>query len=673
MTDHNLRVAIYARVSSEQQAKEDTIASQLEEVTRRVASDALGCDPELCFVDDGYSGSILARPGLERLRDQAAAGAIDRLYVHDPDRFSRKYAYQVLILEELTRCGVEVVFLRNPVGRGPEQDLLLQVQGMIAEYERAKILERCRRGKQHAARRGSVNVLSGAPYGYRYVGKHEGDGEARYQVVAEEARVVRKIFGWVGQERCSIGEVCRRLKGEGVPTRTGKSAWDRSTVWLILKNPAYQGTAAFGKTRSGALKPRRLRPPRGRPEHPRRPVSRVDTSSEDQIFIEVPGLVSEELFGAVQAQLEENRQRRRDRPGGGRYLLQGLVVCKRCGYGCYGKPTSRASAEGKVPYAYYRCTGSDAYRFGGQRLCWNKQVRTDVLDAAVWEDVCHLLSEPERVRAEYERRLQGAEAGPNREVEHINKLVNNVKKMICRLIDAYGDGLLDKSEFEPRISAARQRLAKLEDECRQRIGEATQEAELRLVIGQLEEFARRVSQGLQGPDWDTRREVVRALVKKVEVDEQEVRIVYRVSPSPFEGGPQQGRLQHCWGRAVPIAGEYLHAPLCPRVEDPGIRAPVERVDRQLCRRSRDLLPGNGRGGALRHAGHDVPAEADGQRGQDAAASDSRGDVRLSRLYDRSVLRTADGRFLHRDASVGESDPATLSRDRRVDRSPMGLA
>src|SRR5262245_28698278 len=268
---------------------------------------------------------------------------------------------------------------------------------MIAESERAQILERCRRGKQHAARRGSVHVLSGAPDGYRYVGKHEGGGEARYQVVAEEARVVRKIFEWVGQERCSIGEVCRRLRREGIPTRTGKPAWDRATVWLILKNPAYKGTAAFGKTRAGEFKRRRLRPQRGRPEHPRRPASRVDTSEEDQTFIDVPGLVSEDLFGAVRARLEENRQRRRDRPGGGRYLLQGLVVCKRCGYGCYGKPTSRASAkgQGRVPYAYYRCTGSDAYRFGGQRLYWNKQIRTDMLDAAVWEDVRRLLSEPE--------------------------------------------------------------------------------------------------------------------------------------------------------------------------------------------------------------------------------------------------------------------------------------
>ena len=307
MNKNDLRVGLYGRVSGDQQEKEDTIASQLEAVTQRIASDGLECDGDLHFVDDGYSGYILARPGLERLRDQAAAGVIDRLYVLDPDRFSRKYAYQVLIIEELTRCGVEIIFLNNPPGRGPEENLLLQVQGMIAEYERAKIMERCRRGKQYAARHGSVNVLSGAPYGYRYVGKHEGGGEARYQVLADEARVVRKLFEWIGQERCSIGEVCRRLQRESIPTRTGKAAWDRATIWLMLKNPAYKGTAAFGKTRSGPLKPQRLRPQRGRPERPRRPVSRVDTSSQDQIFIDVPGLVSEELFEVVQAQLEENR------------------------------------------------------------------------------------------------------------------------------------------------------------------------------------------------------------------------------------------------------------------------------------------------------------------------------------------------------------------------------
>jgi site-specific DNA recombinase len=453
-----------------------------------------------------------------------------------------------LILEELADHGVEVVFLCNPLGGTPAENLLVQVQGIIAEYEEAKILERSRRGKRYAARDGLVSVLSGAPYGYRYIGKHEGDGTARYQVVAHEARVVRLIFTWVGQDRCSIGEVCRRLKSEGIPTRTGKAAWDRSVVWSILKNPAYKGTAAFGKTRSGPFKPQKLRPQRGRPQFPKRPVSRIETASDDRIFIKVPAIVDAALFDAVQAQLEENRQRQRARPQGGRYLLQGLVVCKRCGYGCYGKPTSRASAKGRIPYAYYRCTGSDAYRFGGQRLCWNKQVRTDLLDAAVWEDVRSLLCEPERIRVEYERRRQQPKLDEGREVDQVTKLINQVKRSISRLIDAYEEGMIEKSEFDPRISTARQRLSHLEEELVRKADQESQESELRLLIGQLEDFAKQVSDGLREPDWVTQRKIIRALVKQVEVDEGEVRIVYRVSPSPFEGGPQQDGSQHCWGR-----------------------------------------------------------------------------------------------------------------------------
>jgi site-specific DNA recombinase len=577
MTTHQLRVGLYGRVSGEQQSKDGTIESQLEVVTQRIASDGFECDPELRFVDDGWTGRTLVRPGLERLRDQAAAGAIDRLYVLDPDRFSRKYAYQVLILEELARHGVEVVFLCNPLGGTPAENLLIQVQGIIAEYEEAKILERSRRGKRYAARRGLVSVLSGAPYGYRYVGKHEGDGEARYQVVTHEARVVRTIFTWVGQDRCSIGEVCRRLKSEGVPTRTGKAAWDRSVVWSILKNPAYKGTAAFGKTRSGPFKPQKLRPQRGRPQFPRRPVSRVETTLDDRVFINVPAIVDTALFDAVQSQLEENRQRQRARAPGGRYLLQGLIVCKRCGYGCYGKPTSRASAKGRIPYAYYRCTGSDAYRFGGERLCWNKQVRTDLLDAAVWEDVRNLLSEPERIRVEYERRRQHPKPNDGREVNQVTKLINQVKRSISRLIDAYEEGLLEKSEFEPRISTARQRLSRLEEERVRKADEESQESELRLLIGQLEEFGGRVSEGLREPDWATRRKIIRALVKRVEVDEREVRIVYRVSPSPFEGGPQQDGSQHCWGRDQSTFGQHLPALRAGRMVRDGGSPPPERT------------------------------------------------------------------------------------------------
>src|SRR5262249_52695070 len=227
---HPIRPALYARVSSDQQAEARTIASQGAALEQRIGDDGLALEPELRFLDEGYSGSTLVRPALERLRDLAANGAIDRLYVHSPDRLARKYAYQVLLVDELQRCGVELLFLNRQLGRSPEDDLLLQVQGMVAEYERAKMLERSRRGKRHAAQRGSVNVMSGAPYGYRYITKWEGGGKARYEIVLEKAGIVRQIFFWVAQERCSITEVCRRLHQQGVPSPQGKSRWDRKTV-----------------------------------------------------------------------------------------------------------------------------------------------------------------------------------------------------------------------------------------------------------------------------------------------------------------------------------------------------------------------------------------------------------------------------------------------------------
>jgi len=404
MEEAKERAAIYARVSSDQQAKENTVASQVEALKEQVCADGLSLEDELCFIDDGYSGSTLLRPALERLRDMAHCGGFDRLYVHSPDRLARKYAYQFLVVEELHRCGVELRFLNHTIGVSPEEDLLLQMQGMIAEYERAKILERSRRGKRHAARHGSVNALSGAPYGYRYITKQEGGGEASYQVVFEEARVIKKMFEWVGRDRISIGEVCRRLKEEGVRTRTGKTWWDRSTVWEKLRNPAYMGSAAFGKTRVGERR-KALRPQRGQKPQPRRAYSTYDTSPEEQIRIPVPALVSKELFDAVQEQLAENRAMSSKRKRGTRYLLQGLVECDCCGYAYYGKRVSRASAKGKVPYAYYRCLGTDAYRFGGERVCQNKQVRTDQLDQAVWNDVCTVLRNPSAVQQEYERRL----------------------------------------------------------------------------------------------------------------------------------------------------------------------------------------------------------------------------------------------------------------------------
>ena len=233
-------------------------------------------------------------------------------------------------MDAFRRAGVEVMFLHHALGHSPEDALLLQVQGMIAAYERAKMLERQRRGKRHAAPVGAVHVLSGAPYGYRDVTKYEGGGQARSERIPDEARVVRQVFAWVGRARLTIGEVCRRLTKAGEGTRTGKTVWDRSAVWGMLKNPAYTGTAAFGKTRQDPLRPR-LRAQRGRTLQPRRAVSTVDVPQDEWVSIPVPALVEPEVFAAVQEQLRENQRHARQSQRGALYLLQGLVQCQQCG------------------------------------------------------------------------------------------------------------------------------------------------------------------------------------------------------------------------------------------------------------------------------------------------------------------------------------------------------
>jgi len=546
------QVAISARVSSEQQAEAHTVASQVAALQERVVADGLTVSEAMQFLDEGYSGATLVRPALERLRDVLAAGSVDRLYVHSPDRLARKYAYQVLLVDEFRRAGVEVMFLNRALGQSPEDDLLLQVQGMIAEYERAKIIERHRRGKRHAARVGTVNVLSGAPYGYRYVTKYEGGGQARYEILPDEARVIRQVFDWVGHHRLTIGEVCRRLTQTGEVTRTGKTVWDRSVVWGILKNPAYQGAAAFGKTRQEPLRPR-LRAQRNRPVQPRRAVSTSDVPSEDWITIPVPALVEPAVFAAVQEQLRENKRHARQSRRGALYLLQGLLQCQHCGYAFYGKRLSPSARKGKPrAYAYYRCLGTDAYRFGGERLCHNTQVRTDLLDLAVWREVCTLLAHPERLAEEYRRRLQPETRTKRTPLSTVEGQISKLRQGVARLIDSYAEGLIDKGEFAPRVTRLRQRLARLEEQRQALADEAALHGELQLIIGRLEDFAATLHDGLAATNWTSKRDLIRALVKRVEVARDDVNIVFRIDPYPGDSDPEKKSLQLCRGSEFPI-------------------------------------------------------------------------------------------------------------------------
>jgi site-specific DNA recombinase len=297
--------AIYARVSSDHQKEEGTIASQKAALLAWAQSQELTVPTEWIFQDEGYSGAVLARPGLERLRDLVAEGQVEVVLVYAPDRLSRKYAYQILLLEEFARAGTETRFVKAPSAQTPEEGLLLQFQGMIAEYERALIAERTRRGKRYRAKAGCVSVLSRAPYGYHYVKKTE-HSQGYFVVQESEALIVRKLFELYAQERWSIRGVARHLNQEQVPTPSGKGLWREATILGMLGNPAYQGQAAYGKTQNCPSQ-KRTRCARQRGGFGRHPSNKpVDQSL--WIPVAVPALVSPEVFALAQERLAENRR-----------------------------------------------------------------------------------------------------------------------------------------------------------------------------------------------------------------------------------------------------------------------------------------------------------------------------------------------------------------------------
>ena len=534
--------AFYARVSSDAQAREHTIDSQIAALKERIAADGYALEPDHAYVDEGYSGTYLQRPALEKLRDAVAAGSVDRVYVHAPDRLARRYAHQVVLIDELRRVGAEVVFLNRPIGETAEDDLLLQVQGVIAEYERAKLLERVRRGRRHAARSGSVSALTAAPYGYRYVRRDHGGGVARFEVVEDEARIVRLIFAWVGLDRSSLREVCRRLQQMGCRTQRGLAHWSVATIHGMLDNPAYVGRAVLGRSRVLPAHPQ-LRSNRRNARSAPSVTRRIRDAHEGRIEIAVPALVDPAVFEAAQKQLIENRKRKRDRRQGPRWLLQGLTVCRSCGYAYCAKrfgllPTDRS----KSARHYYRCIGTEESRLHGAPKCGNPTVPGDKLDQIVWDQVRALLEDPNRVADEYRRRIGQVRDGaaPSEQIDRLDRQMAGLKRSIDRLIDSYSGGLIDKAEFEPRITASKRRMSQLDQQRRIAFDTANAHRELSLVINRLEDFSAKVAQGIDRLDWIGKRNIIHTVVRRIEIDHDGIEVVFRIPSTspPSDHGPR---------------------------------------------------------------------------------------------------------------------------------------
>jgi len=516
--------AIYARVSSERQREEHTIGSQILALTERAQSEGLTVPDQWIFQDEGYSGATLVRPGLERLRDLVCEGQVEKILIYAPDRLSRKYAYQVLLIEEFSRQGVEVAFIKSPQAKTPEEQLLLQFQGMIAEYERAQIAERSRRGKRYRAKAGLVNVLCGAPYGYQYIKKTE-SSSAYYKVIAEEAEIVKTVYRLYAEDGLSINAIARWLNDHQIPTRKRISLWERSTIWAMLRNPAYQGTACFGKTRTVERK-KITRPLRQKGGFSPRCSSHQECPREEWIEIPVPAIIGKELFQLVQEKLAYNKKyclRRTLEPT----LTQGMLVCKSCGYAYY--RTSTRTSKRKI--YYYRCLGSDNYRFSKGPVCRNRPVRQDYLDGIIWQKVVELLSNPDLVKAEIHRRVKEIQsANPTkRRKESLEKESLRLENSLQRLLDAYQEDLIKINELRDRMPRLRTRQKALQSELASlECAMADQKSVLQLATN-IESFLEQLRSAADTLSVVERQKVLRLIVKEILIDDETVTIKHSIS------------------------------------------------------------------------------------------------------------------------------------------------
>ncbi len=492
---------------------------------------------EYIFQDEGYSGGNLLRPGLERIRDLAAEGHIQAVLALSPDRLSRKYAYQVLLIEELARHGVDTVFVSSPQTNTPEDHLLLQFQGMIAEYERAQILERSRRGKRHRAKQGLVNVLGGAPYGYRYIKKSD-EAAASYEVITAEADVVRTVFKMYTSAGSSIADICRRLDKRKIPTKKGADRWERSCIWAMLRNPAYYGMACFGKTRT-ASRQRMTRPLRLRGGISNR--SSADHSAghevprDEWIGIPVPAIISEETFLLARELLARNKNtsaRRTIEPS----VVQGLVCCRSCGYALY--RTATRSSVRKI--YYYRCLGSDAWRYHGKALCSQKPIRQDLLDETVWSAVLRLLEDPSLIQNELNRRLETARdsAPTKRHQQTLERDLVRTQKGMERLLTAYQEELLSLEELRQRMPELRKRENTVQNQLQALNAQVADQAAYLRLAQTLSTFLGRLRTNAQTLGIQERQRILRLLVREIIVGDK--RITIRHSIPSHQGSPLIG-------------------------------------------------------------------------------------------------------------------------------------
>lgn len=502
------QAAIYARVSTPQQEQEATIESQIAAVEAYAKERGYSLNPDHYFLDLAVSGAKLNRPALDRLRDLAAEAVFSVVLCLSPDRLSRQYAHQWVLMNELQRAGVTVVFIDQPdVADDPQGQLFMGIKGLFAEYERAMITERLRRGKLYRIRQGQL-VNCKAPYGYRYIPKSEPNG-GRWEPEAKEAEVVRQIYArYCGDERVTITQIADQLNelGPKAPPRGRK--WRFSTVQAILKQSAYTGRAYYNRTRThheAIGQPKKWgRGRRQTAEHRPRPEA-------EWIEVSVPALLSETLWQEVQERLVMNKKFSR-RNNSRFYLLRSLLVCDICGYTLVG---SMGSCQ-----PYYRCPNGGKNREPGvpQHVC---SLKGEEIEPLVWQAVSDLLRNP-TLLADAWLSEQADTAVEADELERLRTRQRALEHQWTRLLDLYQDNLLDKETLTQRKVRLDTERDQLDERIQQLQKQEYQQQAKDEMLGDFETYCRQMLTRLENPKPETKQEVIRLLIDHIVVRDNEI-------------------------------------------------------------------------------------------------------------------------------------------------------
>jgi site-specific DNA recombinase len=520
-----MKVAHYARVSTNRQMQSQSIEQQIERVQEAVTQHPeWELSAEHFYRDDGYSGAKLNRPGLDRLRDATSMAVFQLVLITAPDRLARKYVHQVLLIEELNNLGCEIQFLERPMkADDPLDQLLLQIRGAVAEYERNLIADRMRRGRLAKLRAGTLLPWTRAPYGYIMDPERPRDPN-RVQIDPIKAEIVRQIFAWYTEPEtpASLYWVAKQLSKQQIPTPRGGKHWCVATIRGILRSTVYIGTAYSGRTRTVPARKRRsaLLPVRGG-------ESRQRTLEEEWIAIPVPAVITPEVFEAAQARLDQNKQMARRNNKSNSYLLRGLISCGKC------RLSSTGITQGK--YHYYKCSGRlNALRVAQGEVCNARYVPSQQLDERVWEDLCSIVSNPDLITLELERAQAGEWLPQALQAKRntISQALARLERQQERLLEVYLAEIVTKDEFERKRHELACTQKGLQQQLRQLEQQAKKQIETLTLTNNIHEFCQRIQPTLDVLKFEQRRQLLKLLIDRVIVDDDQVEIRYVIPTSP---------------------------------------------------------------------------------------------------------------------------------------------